>query len=65
MNREMTLTLRKNAIISEVENMCEGSSDSVLPALFFQDVQTLDFEKVLLLEIMIDMYRIGRAVHKK
>lgn len=53
--------MQKN-VIKGVESMCAGSSESVLPAIFFADVDELDIIQQVKLQAYIDMYGIGLGV---
>lgn len=53
--------MQKN-VIDGVEFVCAGSSESVLPAIFFADVDELDLIQQVKLQAYIDMYGIGLGV---
>lgn len=53
--------MQKN-VIKGVEKVCAGSSESVLPAIFFADVDELDLIQQVKLQSYIDMYGIGLGV---
>lgn len=56
------LDLKRKTVIDEIEKQCRGSSESVLPALFFVDFEELSPRNILNLDCFIEMYRIGRGV---
>lgn len=53
---------KKQLVIDEIEKQCYGSSESVLPAIFFAKIEELTPKQVITLDCYVDMYRIGRGV---
>lgn len=58
------LKIRRESVIREVEIYWPKSSELILPNLFFEDIYQIESDKILLLEILIDMFRIGRGLPK-
>lgn len=58
------LEIMRKEVIEAVEKQCRGSSESVLPAIFFYEVKEDDFITQAKLKAYIDMFNIGRGVSK-
>ena len=58
------LEIMRKEVIEAVENQCRGSSESVLPAIFFFNIGEDDLLLQVKLQAYIDMFNIGRGVSK-
>ena len=52
----------RQIVIKEVDGLCKGSAESVLPAIFFKKVEELDIKQVITLNNYIDMYCLGKGI---
>lgn len=52
----------RKAVIKEVEELCEGSAEYVLPGIFFKNMEDLDIKQIITLNNYIDMYCLGKGI---
>lgn len=55
---------KRKKIIAIVEEDCYGSSEAVLPALFFVDFKEMGSRNILSLHLAIEMFYIGNSISK-